>query len=135
MRRPENLVEIQLKKAREDLKRCEIRSRIEGRIVEDEVEEGDYLKPGDVLAHISDGSQMEVKTKLRAEELAWVWQQHEVQQTLASLAQGDPLTAAGRGVRGGVSVSGAGNHLGRRVIAHREEPAWTATPARSPAAS
>lgn len=86
------LVEIQLKKAREDLKRCEIRSRIEGRIVEDEVEEGDYLKPGDVLAHISDGSQMEVKTKLRAEELAWVWQQHEVQQTLASLAQGDPLT-------------------------------------------
>jgi len=87
-----NLVAAQLKKAEKDLQRCRIVSRIEGRIVEDEVEEGDYLKPGEVLAHISDGSQMEVKTKLRAEELAWVWQQHEVQQSLEKLAAGDPLT-------------------------------------------
>ncbi|MCR9199052.1 MAG: HlyD family efflux transporter periplasmic adaptor subunit [Planctomycetaceae bacterium] len=87
-----NLVAAQLKKAEKDLQRCRIVSRIEGRIVEDEVEEGDYLKPGEVLAHISDGSQMEVKTKLRAEELAWVWQQHEVQQSLEALSTGDPLT-------------------------------------------
>lgn len=69
------LVEAQLAKATADLQRCRVVSPLEGRIVEDEVEEGDYIKPGEVLIHISDGSRMEVKTKLRAEELAWVWQQ------------------------------------------------------------
>lgn len=69
------LVEAQLAKAEVDLRRCQVVSPLEGRIVEDEVEEGDYIKPGEVLIHISDGSRMEVKTKLRSEELAWVWQQ------------------------------------------------------------
>ena len=31
-----------------------------------------------MLVHISDSARMEIKTKLRAEELAWVWQQHAV---------------------------------------------------------
>lgn len=87
-----DLVAAQLKKAEEDLKRCRIESRIEGRIVEDEVEEGAYLKPGEILAHISDGSRMEVKTKLRAEELAWVWLQHDVQNTVPDIDEDDPLT-------------------------------------------
>ena len=68
-------VDAQLAKAAIDLERCRVVSPLEGRIVEDEVEEGDYIKPGEVLIHISDGSRMEVKTKLRSEELAWVWQQ------------------------------------------------------------
>ena len=38
-------------------------------------EEGDYIKPGDPLVHVSDSSRMEIKCSLKSEELAWVWQQ------------------------------------------------------------
>ncbi|MEQ9409131.1 MAG: biotin/lipoyl-binding protein [Fuerstiella sp.] len=72
-----DLVKAQLEQARFDLARCTVVSPLEGRIVEDEVEEGDYVKAGDVLIHISDGSRMEIKCQLRAEELAWVWQQSQ----------------------------------------------------------
>ena len=56
----------------------------------DEVEQGDYIKPGEVLIHISDGSRMEVKTQLRSEELAWVWQQ-QVDGRRVSTGIDDPL--------------------------------------------
>lgn len=74
------LVEAQLSRANEDLTRCSVKSPLEGRVVADVAEEGDYIKEGELLVQISDGSMMEVKTKLRAEELAWVWQQHSVTQ-------------------------------------------------------
>ncbi|MEZ6127614.1 MAG: HlyD family efflux transporter periplasmic adaptor subunit [Planctomycetaceae bacterium] len=72
------LVEAELKRAQEDLARCQVVSPLEGRIVDDAVEEGDYIKEGELLVHISDGSRMEIKTKLRSEELAWIWQQQSV---------------------------------------------------------
>lgn len=72
------LVDAQLARAKEDLARCEVKSPLEGRIVADVAEEGDYIKEGELLVQISDASKMEVKTKLRAEELAWVWQQRLV---------------------------------------------------------
>jgi len=67
--------EAQLERVLEDIKRCTILAPLDGRIVDDLVEEGDYLGNGDDVVHISDGSRMEIKTKLLAEQLAWVWQQ------------------------------------------------------------
>jgi len=87
------LVQSQLDRAKVDLERCEVLSPLEGRIVDDLVEEGDYIKEGEPLVHISDSSQMEVKTKLRAEELAWVWQQHAIGNKTAEplVVSGDPI--------------------------------------------
>lgn len=69
------LVEAQLQRAEVDLQRCIVTSPLEGRVVDDAVEEGDYVKTGDVLVHVSDSSRMEIKCQLQGEELAWVWQQ------------------------------------------------------------
>ncbi len=69
------LFAAQLKRAETDVQRCIVKSPLEGRIVDDSVEEGDYAKSGDVLVNISDGSRMEVKCQLRGEELAWIWLQ------------------------------------------------------------
>lgn len=72
-----NLVKAQLEKVDEDIRRCVIKSPLNGRIVDDLFEEGNYVKSGDELVHISDGSRMEIKAQLQADELAWVWQQHK----------------------------------------------------------
>ncbi len=69
------LVSAELKRAELNVQRCVVKSSLQGRVVEDEVEEGDYVKMGDTMVHISDGSKMEIKCQLRGEELAWVWQQ------------------------------------------------------------
>ncbi len=85
------LVQAQLEKAQLDLKRCTVNSTLEGRIVDDIVEEGNYIKSGDDLVHISDGSRMEVKCQLRGEELAWVWSQTVNPDDDADPAASDPL--------------------------------------------
>ena len=69
------LAQAELERTITDLQRCRILSPITGRIVDDMKEEGDYVKPGDPLVHISDSSRMEIKCSLKSEELAWVWQQ------------------------------------------------------------
>ncbi|MEO1979550.1 MAG: HlyD family efflux transporter periplasmic adaptor subunit [Fuerstiella sp.] len=69
------LFEVQFTRAEVDVERCTVISPLEGRIVDDSVEEGDYVKSGDVLVNISDASRMEVKCQLRGEEYAWVMQQ------------------------------------------------------------
>lgn len=68
------LAQAELQRTRVDLERCRIVSPITGRIVDDMKEEGDYVKPGDTLVHISDSSRMEVKCSLKGQELAWIWQ-------------------------------------------------------------
>ena len=85
------LVAAQLARAEADIPRCKVLSPIEGRIVEDEIEQGDYIKAGEVLVHISDGSKMEIKTKLRAKELAWIWQQQNGGQGTIASSEHDPL--------------------------------------------
>jgi len=69
------LAEAELERTIVDLQRCRVQAPITGRIVDDMKEEGDYVKPGDPLLHVSDSSRMEIKCSLKAEELAWVWQQ------------------------------------------------------------
>ncbi len=68
------LAQAELQRTRVDLERCRVVSPITGRIVDDMKEEGDYVKPGDTLVHISDSSRMEVKCSLKGQELAWIWQ-------------------------------------------------------------
>lgn len=68
------LAQAELERTRVDLQRCKVTSPITGRIVDDMKEEGDYVKPGDELVHVSDSSRMEVKCSLKGDELAWVWQ-------------------------------------------------------------
>jgi multidrug efflux pump subunit AcrA (membrane-fusion protein) len=69
------LAEAELERTTIDLQRCRIVSPITGRIIDDMKEEGDYIRPGDALLHLSDSSRMEIKCSLKSEELAWVWQQ------------------------------------------------------------
>lgn len=87
------LTQTQLERAKVDLRRCTVVSPLDGRIVDDAVEEGDYVQEGALLVHISDSARMEIKTKLRAEEVAWVWQQHSVVNKLSGSSEvsEDPL--------------------------------------------
>lgn len=70
------LAEVELQRTRLDLQRCVVTAPINGRIVDDTKEEGDYIKPGDALVQISDSGRMEVRCSLKGEELAWIWQQN-----------------------------------------------------------
>ena len=85
----EKLFAAQLRRAEVDVRRCTVKSPLEGRIVDDSVEEGDYAKSGDVLVRISDGSRMEVKCQLRGEELAWIWLQQPEAGASSSELPGD----------------------------------------------
>ncbi|MFM7922570.1 MAG: hypothetical protein ACKPJJ_20285, partial [Planctomycetaceae bacterium] len=49
-------------------------------IVQDPREDGDFVKAGDPLVQLSDGSRMEVRCSLRGEELSWIWRQQQRQQ-------------------------------------------------------
>lgn len=91
-----NVIQSELDRVKTDLERCTVRSPLTGRMVDDLVETGDYVKVGDELAHISDSSRMEIRTKLRAEQLAWIWLQHQVEQNPLSASEpskksADPL--------------------------------------------
>lgn len=67
------LAETELQRAELDLARCTVRAPISGRVVEDVHEEGDYIRPGDTLVRLSDGSHMDIRCSLRTEELGWIW--------------------------------------------------------------
>jgi len=73
------LVEAELARCRLDLERCTVRAPIAGRIVQDTREDGDFVKAGDPLVQLSDGSRMEVRCSLRGEELSWIWRQQQRQ--------------------------------------------------------
>ena len=88
------LAEAELERTTIDLQRCRIVSPITGRIVDDMKEEGDYVKPGDQLVHVSDSSRMEIKCSLKGQELAWVWQ-HGQQLNSNPIATSETATFAG----------------------------------------
>lgn len=65
----------QLEKARLDLERTEITSPIDGVVVDDAVEQGDFVRRGTALVSIEDTSKVEVKCSLRVDDLYWLWSQ------------------------------------------------------------
>jgi len=65
----------QLEKARLDLERTQITSPIDGVVVNDAVEQGDFVRRGTALVSIEDTSKVEVKCSLRVDELYWLWSQ------------------------------------------------------------
>jgi len=65
----------QLEKARLDLERTEIASPIDGVVVSDAVEQGDFVRRGTALMSIEDTSKVEVKCSLRVDDLYWLWSQ------------------------------------------------------------
>ena len=95
------LAQAELERTRVDLQRCVVTSPITGRVVDDMKEEGDYVKPGDELVHVSDSSRMEVKCSLKGEELAWVWQHGQqmnpppIQTSETAIAESGAAASAG----------------------------------------
>lgn len=67
------LAEAQLARAREDLKRTEIKAPIDGTVISDSFELDNFVKRGDELLKISDSRRLEVMTSLTVDELYWVW--------------------------------------------------------------
>ena len=85
------LVTAQLKKAQVDIERCIITAPTSGRIVDDIAEQGDYIRDGDELVHISDSSCIEVRCSLEADDLVWILQKaSELADSAADVLQ-DPL--------------------------------------------
>jgi len=71
----EQLAETQLRKARHDLKRTEIRAPISGVIVNEKVDLHSFVARGTTLVTIDDTSKAEVATSLRMDQLYWVLNQ------------------------------------------------------------
>jgi multidrug efflux pump subunit AcrA (membrane-fusion protein) len=69
------LAESQLQKARLDLSRSEVRAPVDGVIVQDLVEQGDFVQRSSGLFTIEDTSSIEVRCNLLMEDLFWLWSQ------------------------------------------------------------
>lgn len=67
------LVETELEKAELDLERTKVLAISDSVVVEDHVEEGDYVQKGAALVTLEDTSAVEVKCSLRMDELYWLW--------------------------------------------------------------
>lgn len=70
-----DLVVTDLEKAKLDLERTEIVAAVDGVIVDDLVEQGSFVQKGESLFTLEDTSAVEVKCRLKMEELNWVWRQ------------------------------------------------------------
>jgi multidrug efflux pump subunit AcrA (membrane-fusion protein) len=68
-------LQSQLERTMLDLARTEIVAPIEGVVVNDSVEQGDFVRRGTPLVTIEDTSKAEVKCSLRMDELYWLWNQ------------------------------------------------------------
>lgn len=88
------VTEVALKRAQLNLDRCTIIAPIDGRVVEDLIEQGNFVAAGQSLTRISDASRMEVRCQLQAEEVAWVWKQQleKLQSASASIDPDDPIS-------------------------------------------
>jgi multidrug efflux pump subunit AcrA (membrane-fusion protein) len=69
------LAQSHLEKARLDLSRSRILAPVDGVIVRDHVEQGDYVQKGALLFTIEDTSAIEVRCHLLMEDLFWLWSQ------------------------------------------------------------
>lgn len=62
-----------------DLTRTKIVAPTSGVVVEDLVEDNAYVQPGTKLFTIQDSTKMEVRCRLRMDQLFWIWQQSPTQ--------------------------------------------------------
>ena len=67
-----NGAEAQLDQVRYDLERTEVRSPVDGVIVEAPVEQNGYVRPGDELAMVEDTTTLEVHCNLQMDDLYWL---------------------------------------------------------------
>ncbi len=81
------LARSQLEKARLDLQRSRIVAPIDGVIVRDLVEQGDFVQKGTPLFTIEDTSAVEVRCNLLMEDLHLLWSQQPMQSEAESSAQ------------------------------------------------
>lgn len=65
----------QLERANLDVSRTEIAAPIDGVVVSDSVEEGDFVRRGTALVTMEDTASVEVKCSLQMGELYWLWNQ------------------------------------------------------------
>jgi multidrug efflux pump subunit AcrA (membrane-fusion protein) len=73
------LVETQLERAELDLERTKVTAFVDGVIVRDLVERGDYVQKGSPLIMLEDTSAVEVKCSLQMDELYWLWRSQSQQ--------------------------------------------------------
>lgn len=66
------VTEASLQEARRDLDRTAVRAPFGGRIEKVDVEVGEFVQPGTLLARIWDDSAVEVRVHLRPEEVGWI---------------------------------------------------------------
>ncbi|MDA1050192.1 MAG: HlyD family efflux transporter periplasmic adaptor subunit [Planctomycetota bacterium] len=70
-----DLVVTDLAQAKLDLERTEITAAVDGVIIDDLVERDSYVQKGVPVFTLEDTSAVEVKCRLKMEELYWVWRQ------------------------------------------------------------
>lgn len=68
-----DLADAQRRQAVADLERTRVASPMDATVVDDHVEEGDFVKVGDPLVQLSDAGRMEVHCSLPVDDLVWVW--------------------------------------------------------------
>lgn len=92
-----DLAKIQLQQAEVDLERTKIHSPVDGVVITDDVEEDWFVNIGTPLATIEDTSRVEVRCKLQADELYWLWHQvpGSVAPSLDMTADASPAVATG----------------------------------------
>lgn len=73
--REKDRVAAELKKAKVDLKRTKVFSPVDGVIMEELVEEDNYVSRGASLVKLEDTAKAEIRCKLRVEEIRWLWNQ------------------------------------------------------------
>lgn len=85
------LVVAEIKQAQVNVERCHVMAPVTGRIVDDIAEQGDYVRDGDDLVHISDSSQIEVKSNLQADDLVWILQKASESAESTEAMRANPL--------------------------------------------
>ncbi|MCH2211260.1 MAG: HlyD family efflux transporter periplasmic adaptor subunit [Fuerstiella sp.] len=85
------LVTARIKQAQVNLERCRVQAPVSGTIVDDIAEQGDYIRDGDELVHISDSSQIEVRCSLQADDLVWVLRKASASAASTEAMLADPL--------------------------------------------
>lgn len=70
----EKSAQTSLRRAELELERCEVRSRVTGVIVSENVQQEGFVQKGGVLMKIRDTAKMEVRCNLLMRQLQWLWE-------------------------------------------------------------